>query len=65
VGGNLTFGGRTQPILNAKLRGDQLQFSYVDRNGNLTSVSLTFNESKVKGVENSGYMAREFSGYLQ
>ena len=65
VGGNLTFGGRTQPILNAKLRGDKLQFSYVDRNNNLTSVSLTFNESKVKGVENSGYMAREFSGYLQ
>jgi hypothetical protein len=42
-----------------------LQFSYVNRDSKLTTVSLTFNDSKVKGEENSGYMAREFSGYLQ
>jgi SAM-dependent methyltransferase len=65
VGGTLTLGGRSQPILNAQLKGDKLQFSYVDRSNNLSTVKLTFNESKVKGEEISGYSTREFSGYLQ
>lgn len=65
VGGSLTFGGRTQPILNPKLRGDSLQFSYIDRSENLSTARLTFNESKVKGEENSGFMMREFSGFRQ
>lgn len=65
VGGTLTLAGRSQPILNAQLKGDQLQFSYVDRNDNLSSVKLTFNGSKVKGEEISGYSNREFSGYQQ
>ena len=65
VGGTLTVGGRTQSILNVQLKGDQLQFSYVDRNSNLSTVRLTFNGSKVKGEEGSGYMAHQFSGYQQ
>ena len=63
VGGTLNIGGRTQPILNVQLKGDELQFSYVDRNTNLSTVKLTFDGSKVKGIENSGYMAHEFSGF--
>jgi len=65
VGGSLTFGGRTQPILNVQLKGDKLQFSYVDRNNTLTTSSLSFNGSKVKGEDSSGFVTREFSGYRQ
>lgn len=65
AGGNLTLAGKTQPILNVQLKGDKLQFSYIDRNSKLSTVRLTFNESKVKGEENSNYMSREFVGYKQ
>jgi hypothetical protein len=65
VGGSLTFGGRTQPILNVQLKGEKLQFSYIDRNNTLSTASLTFNGSQVRGEENAGYMTREFLGYRQ
>jgi SAM-dependent methyltransferase len=63
VGGNLTLGKKTQPILNADLKGDKLQFSYVDDMNNLRTVRMTFNGSNVKGEENSAYMIRSFSGF--
>ena len=63
VGGNLTMGKKTQPILNAELKGDKLQFSYVDDIGNLRTVRMTFNGTDVKGEENSAYMIRSFSGF--
>jgi SAM-dependent methyltransferase len=63
VGGNLTMGKKMQPILNAELKGDKLQFSYVDDIGNLRTVRMTFNGTDVKGEENSAYMIRSFSGF--
>ncbi len=63
VGGSLTFGRKSQPILNVQLKGDRLQFSYIDRNDQLSTVRLTFNDSKIRGEENSAYAAREFVGY--
>jgi hypothetical protein len=51
--------------LNPKLKGDSLQFSYIDRSEKLSTARLTFTESKVKGEENSGFMVREFSGFRQ
>jgi SAM-dependent methyltransferase len=63
VGGNLTLGKKTQPILNAELKGDKLQFSYVDDMNNLRTVRMTFNGTDVKGEENSAYMIRSFSGF--
>ncbi len=63
VGGNLTMGKKTQPILNAELKGDKLQFSYVDDIGNLRTVRMTFTGTDVKGEENSAYMIRSFSGF--
>jgi SAM-dependent methyltransferase len=63
VGGNLTLGKKTQPILNAELKGDKLQFSYVDDIGNLRTVRMTFTGTDVKGEENSAYMIRSFSGF--
>jgi hypothetical protein len=56
-------GKKTQPILNADLKGDKLQFSYVDDMNNLRTVRMTFNGSNVKGEENSAYMIRSFSGF--
>ena len=63
VGGSLTFGRKTQPILNVQLKGNRLQFSYIDRNDQLSTVRLTFNESKIRGEENSAYATREFFGF--
>lgn len=63
VGGNITLGKKTQPILNPKLMGDTLQFSYIDNDNNLRSVRLKFDDAKAKGEENSAYMVREFAGF--
>jgi SAM-dependent methyltransferase len=63
VGGNITLGKKTQPILNPKLKGDTLQFSYIDTDNNLRTVRLTFDDAKAKGEESSIYMVREFAGF--
>ena len=63
VGGNLTVGKKTQPILNPKLNGDTLLFSYIDNDNALRSVRLKFDDAKVKGEESSTFLAREFSGF--
>jgi hypothetical protein len=63
VGGSITLSGKNQPILNAELKGDKLQFSYIDGMNALRTVRLTFNGSNVRGEENSLYMNREFSGF--
>jgi SAM-dependent methyltransferase len=63
VGGNITLGKKAQPILNADLKGDKLQFSYIDDMNNLRTIRLSFNGSNIKGEENSNYMIREFSGF--
>ena len=63
VGGSITIGKKTQAILNPVLRGDTLQFSYVDNENNLRSVALKFDEDQAKGNENSVFMVREFVGF--
>jgi hypothetical protein len=63
VGGNITLGKKTQPILNPKLKGDTLQFSYIDTENSLRSVRLTFDDAKAKGEESSIYMTRELAGF--
>lgn len=63
VGGSITLGKKTQPILSPKLKGDTLQFSYIDTENNLRSVRLTFDDAKAKGEESSIYMTREFAGF--
>jgi len=63
VGGSITIGKKTQAILNPVLKGDTLQFSYVDNENNLRSIVLKFDEAQAKGNENSVFMAREFVGF--
>jgi SAM-dependent methyltransferase len=49
IGGTVTAGGRTQPLLSPTLRGDQLAFSYVDADNTLRSVRATVADREFKG----------------
>jgi len=49
IGGTVTAGGRTQPLLSPTLRGDQLAFSYVDADDTLRSVRATVSDRAFKG----------------
>jgi len=41
VGGTVTVGGKTQPVLGAALQGDKLSFSFVDSENNLRTARVT------------------------
>ncbi len=62
IGGSLTVGGKTQPILNPSLEGDKLSFGYIDRNNNLHNVKLTINGSQLKGEGKGGYLTNSITG---
>ncbi len=62
IGGSLTVGGKTQPILNPSLEGDKLSFGYIDRNNNLHNVKLTVNGSQLKGEGKGGYLTSSITG---
>ncbi len=62
IGGSLTVGGKTQPILNPSLEGDKLSFGYIDRNNNLHNVKLTVNGSQLKGEGKGGYLTNSITG---
>ena len=49
IGGTVTMGNRTQPLLSPTLRGDQLAFSYVDTDNTLRSARVTVAGSQFKG----------------
>jgi len=50
VGGTLTMGGKTQPILGAALRGDRLTFAYNDAEGVLRAAHVVVNGAQFKGT---------------
>ncbi len=62
VGGTLSIGGKTQPILNPSLEGDKLSFGYIDRNNNLHNVKVTITGSQLKGDDKGGYMHSNITG---
>ena len=62
IGGSLTVGGKTQPILNPSLEGDKLSFGYIDRNNNLHNVKLTVNGSQLIGEGKGGYLTNSITG---
>jgi SAM-dependent methyltransferase len=50
VGGTLTVGaGKPQPLLGPSLRGDKLQFSFIDGENNLRTANLTVAGAKLYG----------------
>ena len=62
IGGSLTVGAKTQPILNPSPEGDKLSFGYIDRNNNLHNVKLTVNGSQLKGEGKGGYLTNSITG---
>ena len=49
IGGTVTMGGRTQPILGATLQGDKLAFGFIDNENNLRTARVTVAGSNATG----------------
>ena len=49
VGGTITTGGKTQPLLSPTLTGDKLAFSFVDNENNLRTVKTTVSGATMIG----------------
>ncbi len=49
VGGTITTGGKTQPLLSPTLTGDKLAFSFVDNENNLRTVKTTVSGTTMSG----------------
>lgn len=62
IGGSLMMDRKSQPLLNAKLTGTKLEFSYKDRNGNYRTAQATVNGSTMKGDDKGSYIQNEFTG---
>ena len=50
VGGTVTIGGKTQPVLGPALRGDKLTFAYNDGDGVLRAAHVVVNGREFKGT---------------
>ena len=50
VGGTVTTGGKTQPVLGPSLRGDKLSFGYIDGEGLLRTAHVVVEDQQFKGV---------------
>ncbi len=50
VGGTVTIGGKTQPVLGPALRGDKLTFAYNDADGVLRAAHVVVNGREFKGT---------------
>ncbi|CAM3824684.1 class I SAM-dependent methyltransferase [Polynucleobacter antarcticus] len=62
IGGMLTIGRNTQPIINPKLDGNKLQFGYLDAKNNYHTVRATVTDSTIKGEDRGDTIYNEFSG---
>jgi SAM-dependent methyltransferase len=62
IGGSVLIDRRSQPLLNAKLTGTKMEFSYKDRNGNFRTAQVTVTGNTLKGDDKGGYVQNEFTG---
>ena len=62
IGGSVLIDRRSQPLLNAKLTGTKMEFSYKDRNGNFRTAQVTVSGNTLKGDDKGGYVQNEFTG---
>ncbi len=63
IGGILQIGSNSQPILNPKLDGGNLSFSYIDRSKIPHFVKLAVNINEINGIDKStGYYDVEITG---
>ncbi|HVE50411.1 MAG TPA: methyltransferase domain-containing protein [Casimicrobiaceae bacterium] len=49
VGGSVTVGGKTQPLLGATLQGDKLSFAFIDGENNLRTAKVTLANNAFTG----------------
>ncbi|CAG0995731.1 hypothetical protein BURK1_02524 [Burkholderiales bacterium] len=54
VGGTMTLGGRSQPLLGPFVAGRELGFSYVDRDGGFRAARLTVDADRASGTSRLG-----------
>jgi SAM-dependent methyltransferase len=62
IGGTITVGNKSQPILGASITGDRLAFSYVDDKGNILNVKSTVKGDTLSGDYESGIMFSKLKG---
>jgi hypothetical protein len=53
IGGTLQIGNESQPLLNPKLDGATLSFTYLDRDKSSHFVMMTINNKEIKGIYKS------------
>ena len=49
LGGTVTIGGKTQPVLGPALRGDKLTFAFIDNDGYLRAAHVVVDDREFKG----------------
>jgi len=62
IGGNITIGKASQPILGATLSGDKLSFRYLDSIGTLHSVKVTIKGNGLEGEAHGGTLFTNIKG---
>jgi hypothetical protein len=53
IGGTIQIGNDSQPLLNPRLDGSTLSFTYLDRNKSSHFVVLTVNNNEINGIYKS------------
>jgi SAM-dependent methyltransferase len=63
IGGTLQIGNDSQPLLNPKLDGATLSFTYIDRDKSSHFVKMVVNNNELKGIHKSrSYIDTEITG---
>jgi hypothetical protein len=63
VGGTITIGGKSQPLLEPRLEGADLRFAFIDSSNNLRSARATIDGNALKGeTGTNAYLSSPFTG---
>jgi SAM-dependent methyltransferase len=63
VGGTISVGGKSQPLLEPRLEGAELRFAFVDGSNGLRSVRATIDGNSMKGeTGTNAYLSSPFTG---
>lgn len=62
IGGTITVGNKSQPLLGPTITGDRLAFSYLDDKGNILHVKATVKGNELSGDYESGIMFSKLKG---
>jgi hypothetical protein len=63
VGGTITIGGKSQPLLEPRLEGAELRFAFIDSSNNLRSARATVDGNAIKGeTGTNAYLSSPFTG---